>query len=368
MFSFRSPLVVTALVTSGLLVGCGSDEHATEAAKPAIQVTVAEVSPSRDAAGNLVLSGQVQASRRAELSTRVMGTLVSLSVEEGQAVREGQVLGQIRSTDVQASRNQVDAQIQEVEAVVANAKRDLDRFEALYAKGSATQKELDDVRTGYARAQAQLEAARQGKAQVETQLGYATLVAPFSGYVTHKFMQQGALATPGMPILTLEGGAGFKLVARVAEQDIAGVRPGQTAQVTVEALGEGFPATVTRITPSTTFTGAQYEVTLAAKSYPKGLIAGMFLRARLAGAPQPGSAATWVPDSVLVHRGGLTGIYVVSPGGEALLRWVRTGATEKGQVEIRSGLSQGDRYIVRAAGRLEDGVPVTVSSTPVSTR
>lgn len=356
------------LLGSAAVSSCGHEPHAEGEKAAPVHVTVATVTPSRDAAGNLVLSGQVMAAKRAEVSTRVMGTITSLTVEEGQAVRQGQVLGQVKSTDIKASSSRVEANIQEVEAVVANAKRDLDRFEALYAKGSATQKELDDVRTGYARAQAQLEAAKQAKAEVNTQLTYATITAPFSGYVTRKFMQQGGLATPGMPIVTVEGG-GFKLVARVAEQDVPLLKPGQQAVVSVEALGASFPAKISRINPSTTFSGAQYEVTLHAKSYPKGLTAGMFLRVSVeapstASEDAPGNV--WVPTKALVQRGGLTGLYVISKNNEALLRWVRLGASEGDQVEIRSGLEAGDRYVLQAKGKLTDGQPVTVSGSPSS--
>lgn len=358
-----------AVVFALAMTGCGHEPHETAEPPAPVSVTVAAVAPARDAAGNLVLSGQVMSAKRAELSTRVMGTIVSLNVEEGQAVRAGQVLGSVRSTDIKATSSRVDANIAEVEAVVANAKRDLDRFEALYAKGSATQKELDDVRTGYARALAQLEAAKQAKNEVTTQLGYATITAPFAGYVTHKFMQQGALASPGMPIVTVEGG-GFKLVARVSEQDLPLLKTGQSASVHVDALNQTFEAKIARINPSTTFTGAQYEVTLTARNYPKDLAAGMFLRVTVA-AKGTGitdrSASVWVPDSILVRRGGLTGIYVVSQGGEALLRWVRLGAEENGRVEVRSGLSEGDQYIVQANGKLEDGHPVTIANSSAQT-
>lgn len=359
----RKPHFFALAAIMTLVAGCGGSDHSTPPTRERVAVTVASVAASRDAQGWLVISGQVQAARRAELSTRLIGTLASLTVEEGQAVREGQVLGYIRSNDVQASSGQAEAFIKEAQAVATNAKRDLDRFEALYAKGSATQKELDDVRTGYARAQAQLEAAQKGKVQAEAQLGYATLVAPFSGVITRKFIQQGSLATPGMPIVALEGGNGFKLVARVAEQDIAALAQNQQAEVTVEALGVSFPARVLRITPSTAFTGAQYEVTLAGQTYPTGLTPGMFFRARVAAKAQPHGVVTTpvVPDSVLIKRGGLTGVYVVSSAGEALLRWVRTGNASRGMVEVVSGLSPGDRYVVVAQGKLQDGTPVSVN-------
>jgi RND family efflux transporter MFP subunit len=361
----KNILILSLVSFPFFLLSCGGEKKEEKSQNIAsISVNAVQIKVDSTMQGQSSWVGQVQSIQRAEISTRVMGTLVSLEVEEGQEVKKGQVLGKVMSNDLEASRARVEAGILEAETMLNNISKDVQRIETLFAKGSATQKELDDVKTGYTMTKARLESAIQAKKEVETQLGYATLVAPFNGFVTHKFLQQGALANPGMPILTIESGNTFKIVAQVPESEISLFQTGQKAKIEITALQKSFNAKVIRLNPSNTFTGAMYELTLIPENAPNELKTGMFARISMANntiklLKQEG---LWLADSLIVQRGGLTGVYVISQNSEALLRWVKVGKKQNGYSQILSGINIGETCIAKANGELKDGQSVVVNS------
>ncbi|GAB4335737.1 MAG: efflux RND transporter periplasmic adaptor subunit [Flammeovirgaceae bacterium] len=353
------------VIFSFLLTSC-SDEKQSKESVVTVPINVEVVRIVKDSTLQNLSSwvGQVQSVQKAEISTRVMGTLVSLNVEEGQQVKKGEVLGKVMSNDLEASRARVEAGILEAETMLNNIAKDVKRIEALFAKGSATQKELDDVKTGYNMTKARLEAAIQAKKEVETQLEYATLVAPFDGFVTHKFLQQGALTSPGMPILTIESGNAYKIIAQVPENEIKLFQVGQQAKVEITAIQKIIDAKVIRLNPSSTFTGTLYEVTLIPENIPTDMKSGMFARINMFTKPQKTTNidGLWIADSLIVKRGDLTGIYTVSAQSEAILRWIKVGKQQNGYSQILSGLKEGEICIAKAEGELKDGQKVVVKN------
>lgn len=348
-------LIIFAL---SLVVGCHEEKETTHTPLAPVEVKVYKVTDTKHISVKS-LPATVQSQERAEISTRIMGNLVLLSVEEGQSVKKGQVIGRIMNNDLLATRSRVEANIAEAQAMLGNVEKDVKRIQSLFEKGSATQKELDDVTSGKAMAQARVNAAGEAKKEVEAQLAYSTLVVPFDGWVTHKFMNQGAMASPGMPIVTIEGNKGMKIVARATEMDLVGLQKGRKAQVQIPSMNKEISAAIHLINQSSSFTGAQYEVTLLPSVQMSELRPGQFARVLLKD-QEAKEMGLWLPDSLIHHRGGLDAVYVVSDKQEALLRWVKLGKNEGGYTQILSGLDPEDTCIASANGRLIDGVPVTI--------
>ncbi len=346
-----------------LITACG--DSTKEQAPIAQQLPPAQVklrqANAQQTANNHSFSATVKANKQATLSTRLMGQIAMLEVSEGDLVQAGQTLIRIKSTDIEANRAQVKANLIEAQAALQNAKRDYERMQALFDKQSATQKELDDMQTRYQMAQAKIEAIQEMQKGVSANLDYATITAPFTGYVVKKMANAGDMANPGQPILMIEVPDDFEVIAKVPESDISLFEMGDPVEIFVEAISETkLTGKVARINPAGGYGGAQYEVKIeltADKNQRKALKSGMYARLTL----QKGKAEgrILVPETAIVRRGQLEGLFTVNQQNEAMLRWVRTGKKANGQVEILSGLDDGEQYVVSYEGKLQDGQPIS---------
>ena len=333
-------------------------------ADTAINVTVA--TPSSDKPNEITLSGQVESAQSANISTRVMGYITKINVKVGDEVKKGQLLVSISNDDLLAKRAQADAMITEAEAGFKNAQKDLDRFTTLYKQQSASAKELDNVTLQYSSAKARLEAARQMRNEVNATLNYTSLTAPFTGHITQKLADAGSMASPGMPILTIEQSGSYQVSASVPENTIKQVNKGAKAVITINAANKTMPGTVSQINQSSAFTGGQYIIKIHINDADKkGLLAGMYADVSIPVLKTAGVTTNvnqvLVPLTCIEHKDELTGLYTVGNNHTALLRWVRLGKVEGNQVEVLSGLARHEQFIVRADGRLYNGASVKIN-------
>jgi RND family efflux transporter MFP subunit len=353
-----------------LLVSCGGGEPTKRrAVQDTLEVETQSVGLSR-VAGRREFPGRVAAATQTQLSTRVMGTIERIRVEVGERVQKGQPLIEVRSQDIQAQVQQAEARIAEARAALQQAESDYQRIQNLYDKESATERELEQARAQYEMMQARLRAAEEARRQARESLNYARIAAPYSGRIIKKFMQEGQLASPGQPILALESGGKYEVVAQVSEEDINQFRTGDTVVVRLDALDRSLPGIVGQLNPSAQYTGAQFEikVQLSPDELSRDLIkSGMFGHIISYRGEERG---IYLPEDVLVRRGQLEGVYKLGRSGKALLQWVRTGRrTPDGRVEILSGLSPGDRIITEPMdGRLHDGALVQASDASITNR
>ena len=241
----------------------------------AIVVTVA--TPSGIEQQGVNLSGQIEASQTANISTRVMGFITMLKVKVGDHVSKGELLATISNQDILAKRAQTNAMIAEAQAALSNAQKNYDRFTILYKQQSATARELDNVTLQYSAAKSRHEGARQMRNEVSARLGYTSLTAPFSGIVTRKLADAGSMANPGMPILTIEQSESYQVSASVPENIINQIHQGAEAIITIKSIDKTIKGAVTQINPSSQFTGGQYIIKVKIPDSEKaGLYAGMY--------------------------------------------------------------------------------------------
>jgi RND family efflux transporter MFP subunit len=355
---YKSFILTTSLGL--ILMGCGSDKKQTADTTAAVPVTVADVDMG-DSATILAGSGQIKAVNSATLSTRMMGYVESLPVKIGQKVNKGDLLISINNVDLRAKKAQVEASITEATVAFNNAKKDYERFQNLFKESSASQKELDDMTARYEMAKARLEAANQMKNEVNSQFAYADIRAPFSGVVTNTYIDEGDMANPGVPLVSVESPGGFEVEAKVAENNISAIKVGTTAQVLVKALDTTITGKVSELSASAQNTGGQYIMKVALNKTEAKILSGMYATVRLEAENESnGKTVVTVPSTALVHKGQLTGVYTLGQDNVALLRWLRLGENYGDEVEVLSGLSKGDQYIVSAEGKLYNGAKVSI--------
>jgi RND family efflux transporter MFP subunit len=353
-------LIALSLVT--IISSCSSKkEEKTITTDSAILVQVA--SPSSNNSKEINFSGQIEASQTVNISTRMMGFITAINVKVGDHVNKGQLLVSISNDDIKAKRAQTDAMIAEAEAAFNNAKKDLDRFNNLYKQQSASAKELDNINFQYNSAKSRLEAAKQMRNEVTAMMSYAQLTAPFSGIVSQKMMDAGSMASPGMPILTIEQAGVLQVSASVPENSIQQLQLGSIATIQIQSADKTFQSTVSQINPSSQFTGGQFIVKIKIpEASQKGLYAGMYANISIplknAIAKTTNEDAILVPISAIENKNQLTGLYTISSNNHALLRWVRLGKTYGDKVEVLSGLEKNENFIINAEGKLFNGASV----------
>ena len=266
----------------------------------------------------------------------------------------------INSADLSAKLAQVNAGITEATAAFSNAEKDYNRFTALFNENSASQKELDDITANYNMAKARLEAAKQMKNEVNAQFSYSNIRAPFNGVVTNKFIKVGDMANPGMPLMEVESPGNFQVLAMVPESEILQIKSGSEVQIMIKTLNESFKGTVAEVSTSAKNTGGQYMVKVLLNESQSNLLSGMYATVQFPTTKKANNGRVLVPMDAIVQNGQLSGVYTVSESNTALLRWLRLGRTYGDSVEVLSGLSAEEQYIISAEGKLYNGVKISI--------
>jgi RND family efflux transporter MFP subunit len=176
-----------------------------------------------------------------------------------------------------------------------------------------------------------------------------------NGLVTRKFLDVGALAAPGVPILSIEGTDAYQLEVSVDESRILQIRNGDAAILHLGAAGEqSVEAKVSEIVPSSDASSRTVVVRIAIPSSVPNVRSGFFGRASF---PVGETTAVTVPKASVVHRGQLTAVFV-EENGAARMRLIKTGKAVGDRLEVLSGINEGDRLIVNPRPDMTDGAEV----------
>lgn len=346
---------------TALLGACGGGDEL--ASSPGLEVAVVletAVAEEGPVADPIEASGVVKAWRQVSPGTKIMGRIEEVRVREADRVRGGQLLAKLEDRDLRAAVEQARAGIAMAEAQVANSAAQYARMVELQSRGSATAKNLEDATAARDLAEASLAKAQADLAAAEAMLAYAEVRSPIDGWVVERSVERGDMAVPGRAFFTIENLERVKVVVLVPETDVLGLAAGQPAEAEIDVLGQVFEATIDRVVPSGDPVSRTFAVELLLDN-PEGRIrSGMFARARF---DRGERLALSLPESAVVRRGQLEGVFVVSDGAtpsRARLRWIKTGSERQDSVEILSGLEEGERYVVAPAAELADGAAVEV--------
>ena len=357
---------LASTVLSLMFVGCSSERQSVSA----VPETVSNVSVVSAQTANLPdlveAVGTVRAAETSQLAAQMMGNIVELRVREGDHVQRGQVLAVIDDAQPRAGLDRAMAadlaaqqQTSVSESDLTLAEATFKRYQTLYDRKSVSPQEFDEIKARYHEAQARREMVRAGQAQAKaalqqarTALGYTHIVAPFDGLVTEKKADVGTLASPGMPIFTVEDLRRYRLEATVNETDLRYVRQGQQMSVSIDALGDReLKGKVIEIVPAADPASRSFLVKVELPSDP-ALRSGLFGRAKF----MRGERTTLlIPRTAVIERGQLQGIYVLDQNRIAGLRYITLGKPSAQQVEVLAGLQSGEMLIADPGSREMSG-------------
>ena len=307
---------------------------------PTRQVRVVQINAQATPQQN-ELVGTVTAVERATIAAKVTGVISTLPVSVGSAVHRGQILATI-------SVGELNAQLAQAEAQLAQAQRNLDRDQRLLAKEAATREEVKNREEAVRLAEA-------GYQQAQSMASYTTVTAPFAGVIAEKFANAGDLASPGVPLLTIENNHRLQVAVPVPEGSLARIKIGDTLPVVIPAADFSGTAKVAEIAPGGDAASRTATVKLAVTA--PGLHPGQFARVTMSGVATDSTIT--VPAAAVVTFGQMEKVFVVA-NQVAHLQLVRTGANREGRVEILAGLNGNEQVVTEGAAQLNDGQPVKV--------
>ncbi len=358
-------LMTGAIALGWMSLACSSRPAELASAAPST-VTARVVEAQRATVPQIVeASGTVHSAEVAQIAAQVMGNVTSVAVHGGDTVRRGQVLITIADEQLRAGVDRAQAAVNAADhdAVAADSDRELaqstlNRYQTLFDKKAVSPQEFDEVRARLRASLARGEMARSNVAQARAALAeaksaaqYARLLAPFDGVVTERRADPGTMATPGLPLLTVESRGRYRLEVNVDESSLRAVRLGQGVPVAIDALGGStIDGKVAQIVPAADPASRSFVVKIDLPQNAS-LRSGLFGRARF----QLGEhEAIVLPASAIVTRGQLQGIFVVGQDHVATLRYVTLGPPVEGKVEVLSGCGAGE-FVVDSPGTGELG-------------
>ena len=354
-------IYLISIISAALFItSCSSDKKKVSTDNsPAIQVNLSKAALNNKGQF-LSVSGKIKAVNSADLSTRMMGFVTKANVNVGDKVTKGQLLISINNSDLQAKKGQINAGITQAKTAFNNAEKNYNRFKNLFESKSITQKELDDMTANYQIAKAGLESANQMKNEINAQFEYANITAPFSGVITSKNIEVGDMANPGMSLISIETPGDFEVIAMVPETEISQINKGTEVTVLVKSMNKSLQGKVEEVSTSAKNTGGQYLVKINLEKTGASILSGMFTTIQFPVDKKNSSESILIPIEAIVKNGQLSGVYTVSETNTALLRWLRLGRSYGNQVEVLSGLSADESYIISADGKLFNGAKVSV--------
>ena len=350
-------LWLLAAALGAALSGCGNERPVASAAPETIRGVSLIVARRTALPDGLEAVGTVQAAQTSQISSQTTGNILEIRAHEGDRVQGGQVLAVIDDAQPRAAVDQATAALAAAQKEVSAADSDfalaestLKRYQQLYEKKSVSPQEFDEVNAKYQSAEAQrgMAGARQAQsaaalAQARTSLGYTRVRAPFAGVITAKMADAGTLASPGTPIFTVEDTRAYRLEVNVDESDVHLVHLGQAATVAIDALGNAqLSGKVAEIVPTADPASRSFLVKIGLPADAR-LRSGPFGRAHFERGQRQ---ALLIPRTSVVDRGQLEGVYVLDANQIAELRYVTLGANAGDEVEVLSGLQDGDKLVV----------------------
>jgi membrane fusion protein (multidrug efflux system) len=293
----------------------------------------------------LQFSGDVVALQQASIYAKVGGNLERIFVDIGTPVRSGQVLALIDTTELHQ-------QYQQAQATYENARVNFRRSRELSDQNLVARQDLDNAETAFKIASAAFEGAK-------TRLSYARITAPFSGFITRRFLDRGALVTQNTTTLfMLMDLDNMKVVINVLEKDIPVVTPGKEAMIRVDAYpGRKFPGKVTRLSRAVDPGTRTMAVEINIPNNDHALTPGMFANVDLIIDTHPN--ALTIPSNAILRDDEGYYIYTVQNDTARRVR-VTTGSEEASRLEIRSGLDSIPLVITTGQQFVRNGGPVLV--------
>ena len=333
------------LACSVLLAACsdkkGGKKDKDKDKKP-LDVNALIVKPSK-LEDEVSLNGTLLANEQIELKAEAQGKIIVLNIVEGAAVRKGALLAKLNDADLQATLKRQKAQ----EAQLHNDEK---RKKALLAVNGISQQDYEQAKTS-------LDAIRADIQMTQAQIAKTEIRAPFDGTVGLRAVSLGAFVSQSSTIAKLIQTHPLKVEFNLPERYSMIVKKGHTVGFTVEGDNTEYKAKIYAVEPEIDPMTRAVKVRGLASNAKNVLLPGSYIKVNI---QLEGGNALLVPSEAVVPQLGSQNLYLAK-GGKAILTEVKTGYRTGTQVQIISGVAQGDTVITTGLMMLKDEKPVNVT-------
>jgi RND family efflux transporter MFP subunit len=356
--------LINILLLCLLIQGC-KDKGDVDIQRPVIEgVTVVEVNP-REVDEYYKTSGTVKARTVSDIAARVMGTVTSIDVKEGDKVSKDQVLLTIDDRDMLKKAEAANENYNEMLKMLESARQNkrlmnltYSRYSGLYEEKAISKHEMDQIETqkniadiDYGRALSSLNKSKAALEEARINLGFTKIKSPVSGILTQKKVEVGNMAVPGAALLRVEDNSSFRLEVMVDEKLLENLRPGMPVDIYVGALNSDIKGRIAEIVPAVDPGTRSFLVKIDMDNAIE-LCTGLYAKAFI---PRGRKEAILVPEDAVVEKGQLVGVYTGDDKGVVNYRLIRAGTSYNGNTEVLSGLQGGDRVITDGIEKAIDG-------------
>jgi RND family efflux transporter MFP subunit len=359
-------------ILSRLMARNALAHEAREAAIPTVITTKPHAGPAAD---TLLLPGSVQAYYEAPIYARTSGYLKAWYTDIGAPVKKGELLAEIEAPEVDQQLRQAEADLGTARANYELARSTNERWQGLLATESVSQQDADQ-RAGDAAAKSAAQAsAAANVARLRELEGFKRVVAPFSGVVTQRNTDVGALInageTPGSALFRVADTHRLRIYVQVPQVYAAQVRTGMSTSLEfTDHPGQHFTATVASTAHALDAVSRTLQVELQIDNSAGELLPGSYVQVTFALAPSGGTLR--VPVNTVIFRGTAPQVATIDEGHRVHLREISEGRDFGTEIEVLAGVSANDTLIVNPWDSIADGQqvrsqppqPQQTSSTP----
>ncbi len=340
-------LVVVALIALTVMKLMSNKEKVKEKIyvyDPKTEILVETSSPETHTFNNsMSYLGTFEPARQNTIGSDASGKVIKLMVEEGDAVRQGQLIAKIDDEMLQL-------QLESVDVTIEGQKNDEKRYDNLSKDNAVAGVTVEKTKLG-------LKSTEIQKKQLKKQLRSTSLIAPFSGVVTKRLIDLGSVVGPGTAIVELTDISSLKLTVSVPERDILKFKKGQQVGATADVYGdEVFQGKVTNVSVVAD-KSHNFKVQITVSNSKQELRAGMYGNVKLTNAKSVTRLA--IPRKALIGSSKAPKVYVVR-GGKAMLVSFTAGTSDGEFVEVIGGITKTDQIVIKGQVNLQDNSLVKI--------
>ena len=408
MKRITKPTIAAFLVMAMAVAGCSAPEATEKPSEQTETVTPVQVETVKKGVVNTEsgITAKLAPSEVVQVSPKISGKITSLPVQLGDYVNKGQVLFKIDEEDLVNNVKQAEASyalaqanlrqansssdqglvqaqngLKQAQQALADARINYQRMQQLFSQGAISAQQLEQANTQLTNAQVAYDDAKQilQSAQQKTglqvseasvnqaavnlqnlrdQLANATVTAPISGFVSQVNGAVGQMAGQ-QPVVTIVQTNPLLVKANLSEADVTKVKVGTAVKVHVQSTGQDLEAKVTAVSPVMDAQLKAYPVEISIPNPANELKSDMVVTVTFPQSQENGDASLVVSRQAVFERGGKQYVYKLE-GDVAKQVEVTTGAGTSDQIEIVSGLKEGDTVVVRGQTLLQDGAKVSI--------
>jgi RND family efflux transporter MFP subunit len=359
-------VVLAALFFVGMFPRWRANAALTNAASDQRPTVSVVTSQGPDGAANLVLPGSTQAIQETAIYARTNGYVRQWFVDIGAKVEAGQLLAEIETPEIDQELNQARAAAQQAAANLELARATLKRWDYLLQKKVVSAQEFDEKKAGSDARQADVTAAQANVKRLEETQGFQKIVAPFSGIVTARTVDNGMLVSAGsagqsQPLFRVAQIDTLRIYVTVPQTYASSIKPDQNATVSFREISDkAFSAKVVRTAGALDPAARTLLTELQVANTDRKLFPGMYAEIRFA-FPQDGRTLL-VPGNTIIVQSDGPKVLTVDAKQTIRTRPVKLGRDLGDKVEILSGLDPAEPLVANPSDSLREGIEVKVQA------